>query len=91
MVVRLRIPLVLRKYTGHKEYIETGPGKITDILIDVSKIYPGLASRILEGDNKLKGNTLLFLDKEKPEVISDMGYYIKDGQTIKIIMVTGGG
>jgi hypothetical protein len=91
MSVKIRIPFVFRKYTDQKKYIETGPGKVSDILTNISEDYPGLASKILEEDNSLKGNSMLFLDKKKPRMISDVKTIIKDGETLRILVVTGGG
>jgi hypothetical protein len=91
MAVKIRIPFVFRKYTDQKKYIETGPGKVLDILKNISEDYPRLASKILEKDNSLKRNSMLFLDKKKPRMISDVKTKIKDGETLRILMVTGGG
>lgn len=91
MAVKIRIPFIFRKYTGQKKYIDTDSGKLSDILISISRDYPELASRILDKDRGLKGNSMIFLEKRPPRMISDFDTEIKDGETLRILMVTGGG
>ena len=91
MAVKIKIPFIFRRYAGQKKYIETDAGKISSILIKISEDYPELASKILDKDNNLKGNIMLFLDEKKPRIISDIKTEVKDGDSLKILVVTGGG
>ena len=91
MAVKLRIPLSLVKFTNKKECIEASSGIILDILIEISKKYPKLASRIMGKEGKLKGYIKLFLEGESPGFIDNMNTKIKDGEIIRLIMAIGGG
>ena len=46
---------------------------------------------ILEKNKRLKGNIMLFLDKSPSRMISDINTEIKEGEALRILMVTGGG
>ena len=91
MTVMLKIPLILRKYTNQKEYIETDSGKLSDILTNISKQYPELASKILVKENNLREHVMLFSEGENPKIISDNETKIKNGENLRLIMVVGGG
>jgi len=91
MVVKIKIPFVLRKDTNQKEYIETDSGKLSGILMNISKLYPEIALKIMAKENKLKEYVMLFLEGENPKFISDNETEIKDGEIIRLIMVVGGG
>ena len=84
MVVKIKIPSTFRRYTDQKKIIETSPGKLDDVLVNISRQYPVLGKKIIEKKGKLKGYIKLFLEEENPRDISNTNIEIKDGDIINI-------
>lgn len=91
MAVKIKIPSTFRRYTDQKKIIEANPGKLNDVLANISKQYPLLGKKIIEKKGKLKGYIKLFLEEENPRDISNTNIEIKDGDIIRLIMIVVGG
>ena len=54
MSVSVRIPTILRSYTGGAAEVTTEAGSLRDVITGLDAEYPGLSSRILDEGGKLR-------------------------------------
>ena len=52
MTVRVRIPTILRSYTGGAAEVTAPEGTLREVIAGLDAAYPGLGSRIIDDDWK---------------------------------------
>jgi molybdopterin synthase sulfur carrier subunit len=57
------IPALLRRFTDGKDRIEVQGRNVRELIADLNRLYPGLASHLLEGD-ELKPSVAVSVDGE---------------------------
>jgi len=54
MSVSVRVPTILRAYTGGAAEVAAEPGTLREVLADLDASYPGLGGRILDDAGQLR-------------------------------------
>ena len=54
MSVSVRIPTILRTFTGGQAEVTADPGTLREVLAGLDATYPGLAGRIVDDTGKLR-------------------------------------
>lgn len=91
MSVEVKIPTVLKKYTGGKRIIKTDTGSIISIVNDIISAYPGLKVKLLNDEGNIRKHINICLNEEKISIPDDLDRVVEDKDRILIILAITGG
>lgn len=86
-MVRLRIPAVLRRFSGGNDQVMVHGATVADALADLFRLWPDLRPRVLDARGAVHPYLRLFLDDA--EVGLDAP--VADGNVLAIVAAAGGG
>jgi MoaD family protein len=90
MAVEVRIPTILRTYTGGAKAV-TGAGATLDALIDdLDSHYPGLRERLVD-EKGLRRFVNVYLNDEDVRFLGALGTPVSDGDSVTILPAVAGG
>ena len=91
MSVLVRVPTILRSYTGDESQVTAEGENLAAVLEDLDANYPGIRARILDEDGKLRRFVNIYVAEE--DVRFDQGLETKtpDGTQISVIPAVAGG
>lgn len=90
MAIDVRIPTILRSYTGGEK---TVPGKgetLADLLADLDVRHPGLRDRLVE-DGGLRRFINVYVNDEDVRFLGGLATPVKDGDAVTILPAVAGG
>ncbi|WP_322761581.1 MoaD/ThiS family protein [Frankia sp. Cr2] len=93
MAVQVRVPTILRSYTGGSKVVE-GVGDTLDALfIDIDSRFPGLRGRLISGDGggELHRFVNIYVNDEDVRFLGGLDAKIADGDNITILPAVAGG
>jgi sulfur-carrier protein len=91
MSVTVRIPTILRAYTGGSALVTAEPGTLREVIAGLDAHYPGLAGRILDDDGRIRRFVNVYVDDEDVRLASGLDTDVPaDGQVSVIPAVAGG-
>ena len=64
MSVSVRIPTILRTYTGGQAEVTADPGTLREVLAGLDATYPGLAGRIMDDTGNLRRFVNVYVGEE---------------------------
>lgn len=88
--VEVRIPTILRPYTGGAKLVSAQGSTLRDVISDLDGSHTGLAERLLDGD-ALRRFINLYVNDEDVRFIGGLGLALKDGDIITILPAVAGG
>jgi len=88
-VVRLRIPRVLRRYSGGAEEVAVHGATVAEALDELFRLWPDLRLRVLDARGDVHPYLRLFRDDaELPRVLNTA---LADGDIVEIVAAAAGG
>lgn len=93
MAVTVRIPTILRTYTGDSSEVTlTEPGDTLGSALEALEVTaPGIKARILDEDGALRRFVNVYVDDEDVRFLDGLNTPIKDGAGIAVIPAVAGG
>ncbi len=91
MTVQVRIPTVLRRFTGHKAVIEEEPGTIADLIERLNTRYPGLKDQLVSGEGELHRFINVYLNDEDVRYLDRLETSASEGDTVSVLPSVAGG
>jgi molybdopterin synthase sulfur carrier subunit len=91
MTVSVRIPTILRTYTGGKPEVDTDPGTLREVLATLDASYPGLAGRILDDAGKLRRFVNVYVGDEDVRLAQGLDTPVPSGGQVSVIPAVAGG
>ena len=88
--VEVRIPTILRPYTGGEKLVSAQGATLRDVISDLDGNHTGLAERLLDGD-ALRRFINLYVNDEDVRFIGGLDLALKDGDNITILPAVAGG
>ena len=88
--VEVRIPTILRPYTGGEKLVSAHGSTLRDVISDLDANHTGLAERLLDGD-ALRRFINLYVNDEDVRFIGGLDLALKDGDNITILPAVAGG
>jgi molybdopterin synthase sulfur carrier subunit len=88
--VEVRIPTILRPYTGGAKLVSAQGSTLRDVIADLDVSHPGLAERLLDG-GALRRFINLYANDEDVRFIGGLDLVVKDGDSITILPAVAGG
>ena len=91
MAITVRIPTPLQKLTGDQPEISASGSTVRDLLDDLERKYPGLKSRLCDGEGKLRRFVNIYVNEEDIRFLKQESTPVKDGDEVSIIPAIAGG
>jgi len=91
MSVSVRIPTILRSYTGGSAEVATEPGTLREVLAGLDVAYPGLSGRILDDGGKLRRFVNVYVGDEDVRLAQGLDTPVPAGGQVSVIPAVAGG
>jgi sulfur-carrier protein len=91
MSVSVRIPTILRAYTGGVAEVPTEPGTLREVIAGLDQSYPGLAGRILDDAGKLRRFVNVYVGDEDVRLARGLDTDVPAGASVSVIPAVAGG
>ena len=90
MAIEVRIPTILRTYTGGEKAVEGSGATVGDLIADLDVRHPGLQGRIVD-EKGLRRFVNVYLNDEDIRYLDNLNTAVKDGDELSIIPAVAGG
>ncbi len=90
MAIEVRIPTILRTYTGGQKLIEGSGATLDELFADLDGRYGGLRERLVD-DAGLRRFINVYLNDEDVRFIGGLSASVSDGDTITVLPAVAGG
>ena len=90
MAIEVRIPTILRSYTGGAKAVEGAGSTLDELLNNLDAAHGGLRERLVDGE-KLRRFVNVYLNDEDIRYLDNMDTAVKDGDELSIIPAVAGG
>jgi sulfur-carrier protein len=91
MSVSVRIPTILRSYTGGTAIVTATPGTLRELIAGLDTAYPGIAGRLLDEAGQLRRFVNVYVGDEDVRLAQGLDTQVPaDGQVSVIPAVAGG-
>jgi sulfur-carrier protein len=91
MSVSVRIPTILRTYTGGAAEVTAQEGTLREVLAKLDAAYPGLAGRILDESGKLRRFVNVYVGEEDVRLAQGLDTPVPAGTQVSVIPAVAGG
>jgi sulfur-carrier protein len=91
MSVSVRIPTILRAYTGGSAEVPAEPGTLREVIAGLDASYPGLAGRILDDSGKLRRFVNVYVGDEDVRLAQGLDTKVPEGGQVSVIPAVAGG
>ena len=91
MSVLVRIPTILRSYTGGAAEVTAGHGTLREVIADLDTSYPGLSGRILDDSGRLRRFVNVYVGEEDVRFAAGLDTPVPAGSRVSVIPAVAGG
>ena len=93
MAVEVRIPTILRSYTGEQKAVTAEGATLSAVIDDLEANHPGIKDRLVEGEG---GRTLrrfvnVYVNDEDVRFIGGIDAQVSDGDQVVVLPAVAGG
>jgi sulfur-carrier protein len=89
--VFVRIPTILRAYTGGAAEVTAGHGTLREVIADLDASYPGLSGRILDESGRLRRFVNVYVGDEDVRFAAGLDTPVPAGSRVSVIPAVAGG
>jgi molybdopterin converting factor small subunit len=91
MSIDVRVPTILRSYTGGAKAV-TGSGEtLAELLSDLDAQHPGLRGRLITPEGGLHRFVNIYVNDEDVRFLGSLDAKLSDGDTVTILPAVAGG
>ena len=90
MSVEVRVPTILRTYTGGEKAVTAEGSTLSAVIKDLDANHPGIAERIVD-DNGLRRFVNVYLNDEDVRFLEGLDTPVADNDSITILPAVAGG
>ena len=91
MSVSVRIPTILRPYTGGASEVAADGGSLADVIDALEVAHPGLKARVLDDDGAIRRFVNVYVNDDDVRFAEGLATATPDGTSISIIPAVAGG
>ena len=91
MSATVRIPTILRTYTGGQAEVTATGANLQEVLNDLEVQFPGIAARVLDDNGALRRFVNIYVNDDDVRFIDGLNSPTADGSQISIIPAVAGG
>jgi sulfur-carrier protein len=90
MAIEVRIPTILRSYTGGAKSVQGAGSTLGELLINLDAEHGGLRERLVDGE-KLRRFVNVYLNDEDVRFLGGLETPVADGDTVTVLPAVAGG
>jgi sulfur-carrier protein len=90
MAIEVRIPTILRNYTGGAKSVEGAGDTLGGLFADLDSRHGGLRERLVDGES-VRRFINVYLNDEDVRFIGGLDAPVKDGDTVTVLPAVAGG
>ena len=91
MAVSVRIPTILRTYTGGASEVTAEGATLAEVLDSLDGRHPGIKGRVLDDSGALRRFVNVYVGNDDVRFLDDLGTATPDGAQVSIIPAVAGG
>jgi molybdopterin synthase sulfur carrier subunit len=91
MAIEVKIPTILRTYTGGAKAVEAKGDTLAALFDDLDGNHPGLKGRLITDDGALHRFVNVYVNDEDVRFTGSLGTALKDGDSVTILPAVAGG
>lgn len=91
MAIDVRVPTILRSYTGGAKAVSGSGGTLADLLSDLDTKHPGLKGRLITPEGGLHRFVNIYVNDEDVRFLGSLDAKVNDGDTVTILPAVAGG
>jgi molybdopterin converting factor small subunit len=90
MAVEVRIPTILRPYTGGEKLVTAEGATLAEVIANLDASHPGISERLID-ESGLRRFVNVYLNDEDVRFLDGLGTVIADKDSITILPAVAGG
>ena len=90
MAIEVRIPTILRTYTGDQKSVTAEGANLSSLIDDLESSHPGLKDRLLD-DGDLRRFVNVYVNDEDVRFIGGLEAELSDGDQVVVLPAVAGG
>jgi sulfur-carrier protein len=90
MAIEVRIPTILRSYTGGAKAVQGSGATLDELLSNLDAEHGGLRARLVDGEN-LRRFVNVYLNDEDVRFLGGLKTPVSDGDTVTVLPAVAGG
>ena len=94
MAIEVRIPTILRTYTGGEKAVDASGANLVELIDDLEARHPGIRDRLIEakdGQDDLRRFVNLYVNDEDVRFTGGLGTELSDGDQVVVLPAVAGG
>ncbi|MEQ4207696.1 MoaD/ThiS family protein [Actinopolymorpha sp. B17G11] len=91
MSVKVRVPTILRTYTGGASEVDADGATLGEVLDSLETKYPGIRARVLDDAGKLRRFVNVYVGEEDVRFASGLETPTPEGVQVSVIPAVAGG
>ena len=91
MAVSVRIPTILRTYTGGASEVSATGGTLAAVLDDLEANHSGIKARVLDDSGEIRRFVNVYVGNDDVRFLDGLATEVKDGTQLSIIPAVAGG
>ena len=91
MTVSIRIPTILRTFTGGAAEVSASEGTLREVIAGLDASYPGIAGRIVDENGKLRRFVNVYVGDEDVRFAQGLDTPVPAGGHVSVIPAVAGG
>jgi molybdopterin synthase sulfur carrier subunit len=91
MAIEVKIPTILRSYTGGAKSVQSSGSTLSALLDSLDADHPGLKGRLITDDGGLHRFVNVYVNDEDVRFTGSLDTSLKDGDSVTILPAVAGG
>ena len=91
MSVSVRVPTILRTYTGGESEVSASGANLQEVLDDLDTSFSGIKARILDDNGELRRFVNVYVGNDDVRFLDGLQTQVKDGAEVSVIPAVAGG
>src|SRR5690348_11607913 len=91
MAIEVRVPTILRPYTGGEKAVSGNGDTLAELLSDLDAKFPGLRGRLVTEDGGLHRFVNIYVNDEDVRFLGALDAKVSDGDSVTILPAVAGG
>ena len=91
MAIEVRIPTILRPYTGGERAVEGSGSTVTTVIDDLETRFAGIKERLLDETGDVRRFVNIYVNDEDIRFTGGLDTAVSDGSTVGILPAVAGG
>ncbi len=91
MSINVRIPTILRTYTGDQSQVTAEGATLTEVIDSLETSFPGIKARVVDEGGKLRRFVNIYVAEEDVRFADGLDTKTPDGAQVSIIPAVAGG